>query len=298
MPFELTRRSFLLSVGILIPVLRPLPNKFQEITGAQTAEQRLSAIEARLGGRLGVAAWDAQKGKRLEHRAGERFPMCSTFKFLLVSAILSRIDANQEKLDRFIQYTSADLLDYAPITKAHVQYGGMTISALCAAAIEYSDNTAANLLLGVLGGPAAVTHYARTLGDSVTRLDRNEPTLNTATPGDLRDTTSPSAMLTDMKQILIEQRTLSSESRKQLEAWMIANTTGLASLRAGLPSAWRAGDKTGSGKNGATNDIAICWPSNRMPVLMTAYFVGSSASYADRCAALAEVGRIVVGEFS
>ncbi|HET6199177.1 MAG TPA: class A beta-lactamase [Candidatus Acidoferrales bacterium] len=296
MPFELTRRSFMLSVGAIIPVLRLSRSKFQK-AGAQTADQ-LAAIEARHGGRLGVAALDTQAGKRIDHRAGEHFPMCSTFKFLLVSAILSRVDANQEKLGRFIHYTKADLLDYAPITKAHVQEGAMTISALCAAAIEYSDNTAANLLLGVLGGPAAVTHYTRTLGDSVTRLDRNEPTLNAATPGDLRDTTTPSAMLADMKEILIEQRTLSSESRKQLEAWMIADTTGLTSLRAGLPSAWRVGDKTGSGKNGATNDIAICWPPSLAPILITAYFVGSSASYADRCAALAEVGRIVADEFS
>lgn len=297
MPFELTRRSFMLSVGALIPVLRSSRSKFQR-AGAQTADERLTAIEGRLGGRLGVAALDTQAGRHIDHRASEHFPMCSTFKFLLVSAILSRVDANQEKLDRFIHYSKADLLDYAPIAKAHVQEGGMTISTLCAAAIEYSDNTAANLLLDVLGGPAAVTHYARTLGDSVTRLDRNEPTLNTAIPGDLRDTTTPSAMLTDIRETLLEGRTLSSESRKQLEAWMIADTTGLTSLRAGLPYAWRIGDKTGSGKNGATNDIAICWPPHRAPVLITAYFVGSSASYADRYAALAEVGRIVADEFS
>jgi beta-lactamase class A len=297
LPFELTRRSFMLSVGVVIPVLRSSRSKFQR-AGAQTADQRLSAIEARLGGRLGVAALDTQADKHIEHRASERFPMCSTFKFLLVSAILSRVDANREKLDRFIHYTKADLLDYAPITKAHVQEGGMTISALSAAAIEHSDNTAANLLLGVLGGPAAVTHYTRTLGDSVTRLDRNEPTLNTATPGDLRDTTSPSAMLHDMQTLLLGENALSADSRQRLDAWLVTNTTGSSSLRAGLRSAWRVGDKTGSGKNGATNDIAICWLPHRAPILITAYFVGSGASYADRCAALAEVGRIAADEFS
>ncbi len=224
--------------------------------------------------------------------------MCSTFKFLLVSAILSRVDAHQETLDRFIHYTKTDLLDYAPITKAHLAEGGMTLSALCAAAIEYSDNTAANLLLAALGGPAHVTRFARSLGDSVTRLDRNEPALNTAIPGDPRDTTSPSAMLHDMKKVLLEDRTLSSDSRQRLEAWMIANTTGAGSLRAGLPSAWRIGDKTGSGRNGATNDIAICWPPNRPPILVTAYFVGSSAADNDRHAAIADVGRLVAGEFS
>jgi beta-lactamase class A len=298
LPFQLTRRALLLSAGAFIPAMRLSARELQKATGAKGAGARLTAIEARLGGRLGVAALDTRTGRHIDHGAAERFPMCSTFKFLLVAAILSRVDANQEKLDRLIHYAKADLLDYAPITKAHVGEGGMTISALCAAAIEYSDNTAANLLLAVLGGPSQVTRYARSLGDSVTRLDRNEPALNTAIPGDPRDTTSPSAMLHDMKKLLLEERALSSGSRKQLEAWMIANTTGAGSLRAGLPSAWRIGDKTGSGKNGATNDIAICWPPNRAPILVAAYFVGSRAADKDRHAAIAEVGRIVANEFS
>ena len=143
-----------------------------------------------------------------------------------------------------------------------------------------------------------MTRYARSLGDPVTRLDRNEPALNTAIPGDSRDTTTPSAMLRDMQTLLLEEKTLSSDSRKQLEAWMLANTTGANSLRAGLPSAWRIADKTGSGGNGATNDIAICRPPNRAPILITAYFVGSRASSSDRYAALAEVGRIVAASFA
>lgn len=298
MPSQLTRRSLLLGATWFIPIMRVSATELQKLSSAQGPGKRIAAIEARLGGRMGAAALDTQTGKHFEHRATERFPMCSTFKVVLVSAILSRVDANQEKLDRFIHYTKADLLDYAPITKAHLQEGGMTISALCAAAIEYSDNTAANLLLTILGGPAHVTRYAHSLGDSVTRLDRTEPTLNNAAPGDVRDTTSPLAMLHDMQTLLLEKKALSSDSRQRLDAWLVANTTGSGSLRAGLPSAWRIGDKTGSGKNGATNDIAICWPPNRAPIFITAYFVGSSASYADRCAALAEVGRIVADEFS
>ncbi|MGB6483838.1 MAG: class A beta-lactamase [Candidatus Acidiferrales bacterium] len=225
-------------------------------------------------------------------------PMCSTFKFLLVAAILSRVDANEEKLDRLIHYTTADLLDYAPITKAHVNEGAMTIAALCAAAVEYGDNTAANLLLGAAGAPAAVTRYVRSLGDPVTRLDRYEPSANTCIAGDPRDTTSPSAMLHDMQTLLLDKRALSEDSRHQLEAWLVANTTGAARLRAGVPSSWRIGDRTGSGDNGSTNDIAICWPPSRSPILVTAYFTGSNASDADRSAALAQVGRIVAAAFS
>lgn len=296
MPFQLTRRELLFTTGAFISSLRLSAIELQKT--AASAGARLSAIEARLGGRIGVAALDTHTGKHVAHRGAERFPMCSTFKFLLVAAILSRVDSNHERLDRFVRYTKADLLNYAPVTKAHLNEGGMTLSTLCAAAIEYSDNTAANLLLAALGGPAYVTRYARSLGDPVTRLDRNEPALNTAIPGDSRDTTTPSAMLRDMQTLLLEEKTLSSDSRKQLEAWMLANTTGANSLRAGLPSAWRIADKTGSGGNGATNDIAICRPPNRAPILITAYFVGSRASSSDRYAALAEVGRIVAASFA
>jgi beta-lactamase class A len=271
---------------------------FRRMTGAGSAEKSISRLESRLGGRLGVAALDTSTGRRVEHRALERFPMCSTFKLLLAAAILVRIDAGKERLDRPVPYGKDDLLGYAPVTGPHVQQGHMTVSALCAAAIEYSDNTAANLLLKVLGGPPQVTRYARSLGDSVTRLDRNEPSLNTAIPGDDRDTTSPSAMLHDMQKLLLEQKALSPNSRKQLEEWLIADVTGAMKLRAGLPSAWRIGDKTGSGRNGANNDIAVCWRPNRKPILIAVYSVGSHMSDADRDGALAEVGRIVAAEFS
>jgi beta-lactamase class A len=292
------RRELLASTTGLIPAVWMGSRYWQKIGDAAKAEEEIAAIETRLGGRLGVAALDTGSGRHIEHRADERFPMCSTFKFLLVAAILTRVDRNEEKLDRVIPYSKTDLLEYAPITEAHVTEGGISISALCAAAIEYSDNTAANLLLSVLGGPEQVTAYARSLGDSDTRLDRNEPTLNTAIPGDPRDTTSPMAMLADKKKIVAEEKALSEVSRKRLIEWMVANTTGVHQLRAGLPSSWRVGDKTGSGKNGATNDIAACWPPNREPILVTAYFVGSSASSDDRHEALASVGRIVAAHFA
>lgn len=225
---------------------------------------------------MGVAAWDTGTGKRMEHRVNERFPMCSTFKFLAAAVVLSRVDKKGEKLDRLIHYRKDDLLECAPITKQHVQEG-MTVSGLCAAAMQYSDNTAANLLLTALGGPDHVTRYARSLGDLVTLLHHTEPTLNTAIPGDVRDTTSPPAMLSDMKKVLLEQGALSAESQQLLREWMIGNATGGTMLRAGLPSAWRVGDRTGHGNNGSTNDIAICWPPNLQPVLITAYFVESTA---------------------
>lgn len=295
---QLTRRLLLFTATAFIPALRLSANSPRGKLTVQAASARISAIESRLGGRLGVAALNLRDGNRIEHRASERFPMCSTFKFLLAADILSRVDAGHENLDRVIHYTQSDLLEYAPITKTHVHEGGMSISALCAAAAEYGDNTAANLLLAAVGGPQSLTAYVHSLGDSATRTDRNEPSANTCIPGDPRDTTTPSAMLHDMRTLLLGSRALSADSRRQLTAWLGANTTGATRLRAGLPSSWRIGDRTGTGDNGSANDIAICWPPNRAPILIASYFTGSHASDADRSAALAEVGRIVAAAFS
>src|SRR6267378_7459582 len=179
---------------------------------------RILSIEERTGARIGVAALDTGSGKRLDYRSEERFPMCSTFKFLAAVAVLKRVDGGQEKLDRFVSYGAKDILEYAPVTKAHLKDGGMPLGALCAAAIEQSDNTAGNLLLDAIGGPVGLTNFARAIGDKVTRLDRKEPELNTAGPGDERDTTTPAAMLADMLQLVLGN-TLSPSSRHQLEQW-------------------------------------------------------------------------------
>lgn len=260
------------------------------------AANQIAAIEARLGGQIGVAALDTGSGKRLDYRAEERFPMCSTFKFLAAAAVLRRVDEKQDQLDRFVSYDAKDILEYAPVTKAHLKEGGMTLGALCEAAIEQSDNTAGNLLLDAIGGPAGVTNFARSLGDQVTRLDRKEPDLNSAIPGDDRDTTTPGSMLADMTRILTDD-VLSRSSRRQLEDWLQQNKTGTGMIRAGVPTNWIIGDKTGRGANGATNDIAIMHPPDRAPVLLAIYSVGSTATLDDREAAIAEVAKIVTESF-
>jgi beta-lactamase class A len=263
------------------------------VAGARSdAANQIAAIEARLGGRMGIAALDTGSGKRLDYRAEERFPMCSTFKFLAAAAVLKRVDAKQEQLDRFVSYDTKDILEYAPVTKAHLKEGGMTLGALCEAAIEQSDNTAGNLLLDAVGGPAGVMNFARRLGDQVTQLDRKEPDLNSAIPGDERDTTTPGSMLADMTRILGGD-VLSPSSRRQLEDWLRGNKTGGAMIRAGVPTNWIIGDKTGRGANGATNDIAIMRPPDRAPVLLAVYSVGSTATANDRAAAIAEAAKIV-----
>jgi beta-lactamase class A len=205
-----------------------------------------------------------------------------------LARVLKRVDDSADRLDRSIGYGEADLLEYAPIARQHLGEGAMTVSALCAAAIEYSDNTAANLLLREMGGPPA---FARSLGDPTTRLDRNEPTLNEAKPGDKRDTTSPAAMLADMQRILLGD-VLKPDSRGQLETWLAGNTTGSKRLRSGLPPDWQVGDKTGSG-NATTNDIAIVRPPGRQPILATVYLTEAKVDGAGRDKAIADVGEVI-----
>ncbi|WP_442782276.1 class A beta-lactamase [Collimonas fungivorans] len=258
---------------------------------ADPVARQLRQIEAKSGGRLGVAILDTVTGQSHSYRGDERFPMCSTFKLLAAGLTLHRVDQGREQLARRIRFEKADLVPYSPATEEHAGGDGMSVAELCEATLTLSDNTAANLLLHSFGGPPQLTAYLRSLGDKVTRLDRIEPDLNQATPGDPRDTTSPSAMLSTMQQLLLGNA-LSADSRKQLTTWLLANKTGDKRLRALLPAGWRVGDKTGSGAYGSTNDIGMLFPPGRAPLLVAAYLTGTKASEATRNATLAEVGRL------
>ena len=259
---------------------------------ARELEAALSAIEKSVNGRLGVAVLDLETGLRAGHRIDERFPICSTFKFMLAADILARIDRHEEDPQRRIVFGADRIDSYAPVTRLRTGEPGMTITELCDAIVTMSDNTAANLLLDTLGGPSGFTAFMRRLGDTVTRLDRNEPTLNEAIPGDPRDTTTPIAMLGNLRAVLFGE-VLSRGSRAQLLAWGVGNRTGDARLRAGVPSGWRVADKTGTGERGTTNDIGAFWPPDREPILVTAYLTQTEASAAERDAAIAQVARAV-----
>jgi beta-lactamase class A len=289
------RRSFLaaLTVTALSLPARAAPSTEERLA---LANKRLADMEAREGGRLGVFVRDTGAGATIEHRADERFPMCSTFKLLAAAAALKRVDQGAERLDRKIAYGPSDLLEYAPVAKAHVAEGGMTVADLCAAAIDWSDNTAGNLILESIGGPSGFTEFARSLGDPVTRLDRNEPTLNESLPGDPRDTTSPRAMAGAMQKVLVGDA-LSGASRSQLQTWLIGDKVGDKRLRAGLPPSWRIGDKTGTGDRGSTNAVAIIWPPGRAPLIATVYYTGSSASVDARNAVHKEIGALIAETF-
>jgi beta-lactamase class A len=253
--------------------------------------QQLAGIEAQSGGRLGVAIADMGNGALYGHRAGEVFPLCSLFKLLAAAGVLSLVDAGQLRLNERIQFPREVLLDGSPIMRSYLRHG-VTLGQACSAAVSWSDNTAGNLLLSVLGGPHGVTAYCQSIGDSVTRLDRGEPAVNTATPGDPQDSTRPAAILSDLLALLVGDK-LSAGSRALLIGWMKDCRTGRSRIVAGLPAHWRFGDKTGLGGFGSTNDVGIAWPPAGPPLLIAAFLTGTKAGPAHRNATLAAVGGVL-----
>ncbi|QFZ86283.1 class A beta-lactamase [Variovorax paradoxus] len=284
------RRTLLLAVAAtpLAGACSAWPKKgAQAEAGAQLAE-----LERACGGRLGVAGFHTGSGVRLQHRAHERFPLCSTFKLMLAAAVLERSTTDASLLGRRISVGKGDLVSHSPVAEKHLATG-MTVNEMCAATMQYSDNAAANLLLKVLGGPAAVTAFARRIGDTTFRLDRTEPELNTAIPGDPRDTTTPAAM-SDSVQRLALGDALGAPQREQMREWLLGNTTSTERFLAGVPAGWRVGDKTGAGSYGTTNDVGVLWPPSGAPLVLSVYLTFPDKDAKGRNDVVASATRIAV----
>ncbi len=284
-----------MSAGWLVGCARPGEARDEPRLQFRSA---IRQIEIDSGGRLGVAVLNTATGAAYAHRGDERFPLCSTFKLLVAAQVLAWADGmprGHESLQQRVVVRAEDLVAYSPVTEPRVGGVPMTLAELCEAAITLSDNTAANLLLRHLGGPQGLTAYVRGLGDAVTRLDRIEPELNQALPGDERDTTTPRAMLETVRRLVLGDA-LKGESRAQLTAWLLANRTGDRKLRARLPQGWRVGDKTGSGAFGTSNDVGLLWPpGGQAPVLVCCYLTGTTAEAEVRDRVHADVGWLVAG---
>jgi beta-lactamase class A len=252
----------------------------------------LASYERGSGGRVGLYAENLATGTKLAWRADERFVMCSTFKASLAACVLARVDRGEEQLTAMIPYGQADLLEYAPVARENLAAGKMSVGDMCKAIVELSDNSCANLLLARIGGPAALTAFWRSLGDTTSRLDHNEPELNRSPPGDPRDTTTPAAMALNLRR-LVTGEALSPASRVQLTDWMVNCKTGANRLRGGLPADWKIGDKTGYNGKDAAGDIAVAWPKPDTPIVITAYVQGGTPTPAQIAALFAQIGRMV-----
>jgi beta-lactamase class A len=259
---------------------------------AQEAIPALAAYERETGGRVGLHAENLATGGKIAWRADERFVMCSTFKASLAAFVLARADRGEEHLETMVPFGEKDLQSYAPVARQYLAKGAMSVAEMCEGAVELSDNTCANLLLARCGGPAALTAFWRSTGDTVTQLDHNEPELNFSPPGDPHDTTTPSAMAGNLQRLVLGN-VLSSASRQRLTGWMLGCKTGANRLRGGLPKDWKIGDKTGNNGKDACGDIAVVWPKPEVAILICAYTQGGSPTAARIETVFAEIGRMV-----
>src|SRR3954466_1038259 len=282
----INRRTFLAAASSL--VLSP--------AFAEEAPPALAAYERETGGRIGLYAENLASGTKMVWRAEERFVMCSTFKASLAAFVLARVDRGEDQLSATVNYGEKDLLDYAPVAKQNLAAGAMSVSDMCKATVELSDNACANLLLARSGGPEALTAFLRATGDTISRLDHNEPELNRSPPGDPHDSTSPAAMAGNLRRLLTGEA-LSATSRAQLTEWLVGCKTGANRLRGGLPASWKIGDKTGNNGKDASGDIAVAWPKidtkPDAPILIAAYTQGGTPTAAQIETVFARIGRMV-----
>lgn len=300
-----TRRSFsaaalgfmlAASPGTAQPASPARPSRLAR-RAASSGTDALIELERRTGARIGLKAVDTGTGWTMAHRAGERFAMCSTHKVLVAAAILSLVERTALTLDQRVHYGATDLLAHAPAAKANLARGFMTVEELCAAAVRLSDNTADNLLLRLIGGPAGWTRFARSIGDKSSRLDRIEPDLNEAIPGDERDTSTPAAMSAAIATMLLGSA-LAADSRRRLRGWMLDADVTAPLFRAAMPSDWHVEDKSGSGSNGTRNDVGILYPPSAPPLVLSVFTTGYDETLELRNELVRECAAIVLSQAS
>ena len=300
MPGIHTRRELLAaSLALAGCAASPQPQTTTKPSRSADGTGSLSAIHKRIGGRLGVYAFDSHSGRHLGYDQDSRYAMASTFKLPLAAALLWQVDRRAFSIERMLPIARKDLLPNSPMVEQRLAEGAteMSVRELCVAAIALSDNSAANILLTGIGGPEGFTSFMRTLGDGTTRLDRNEPDLNSNQPGDPRDTTTPRAMVESLAKIFSSDG-FSLMARALLIDWLGAARTGLDRVRAGLPTSWSPGDKTGTGANGAVNDVVAAWPPKRKPVLIAVYMSESKLANEPLIKAHADIGALIAREFA
>ncbi|WP_320734326.1 MULTISPECIES: carbapenem-hydrolyzing class A beta-lactamase IMI-25 [Enterobacter cloacae complex] len=258
------------------------------------AMDEIKKLETGFGGRVGVYALDTGSGKSFSYRANERFPLCSSFKGFLAAAVLKGSQDNQLNINEIVNYNKRSLEPHSPITQKYKE-NGMSLGDMAAAALQYSDNGAANIILErYIGGPEGMTNFMRSIGDEDFRLDRWELALNTAIPGDERDTSTPAAVGKSLKNLALGN-ILNDHEKETYQTWLKGNTTGAARIRASVPSDWVVGDKTGTcGAYGTANDYAVVWPKNRAPLIISVYTTKSEKEAKHDEKVIEEASRIAI----
>jgi beta-lactamase class A len=259
-----------------------------------SVSQKIHQVEIKNHVEIGLSAIETCNNTQINYHANNRFPMDSTSKLMTVAAILKKSESNPLLLNQKIFFTMNDVKKsgYAPITVKHIQ-SGMTVSDLCAVALEYSDNAAVNQLMKILGGPVSVTQFARSIGDEKYLLVRWEPALNSAIPSDKRDTTTPLAMANSVQKLVLGDA-LNHSQRKLIQNWLTHCKTGNNRIRSGVPKNAIVADKTGTGGYGSIGDVGVVWRKDASPVVLGIYVRNNQKNAHTSDKVIAQVTQIVM----
>ncbi|MFV0575049.1 MAG: class A beta-lactamase [Vibrio sp.] len=272
--------------ALLLPLIA-----FAEPSQYPLVDKQIQQVEQELSARVGVTILDVDSGKLWDHNGDQRFPLTSTFKTIACGKLLNDSEDGQLQLTDTVKVRTVDLVTYSPVVEKYVGKQ-IELQNACQAAMYMSDNTAANIIIKAVGGTEAVTQFARTLGDKVTRLDRFEPELNQGKPNDERDTTTPNMISQDINALLFGS-VLSEQSKQQLKEWMVNNQVTGNLLRSVLPDYWHIADRSGAGGYGSRSITAVVWTDNQSPVIISIYLTQTEASMDELNQAIVEIGKAI-----
>ncbi len=265
---------------------------------SSSLEAQLAAIASAERGRIGVAAIDLATGRNIAVLGDQAFPLASTSKIAIAATFLQGVDDGRYRLtDQYpllVPVASAKLSSAVAPVRA-----GQIVSALglIELSLTRSDNPATDALLAAVGGPQAVNRWLRTAGLNGLRIDRDIATLvrddgliNPATSVDLRDSTTPQAMVRLLSG-LHRGDWLSDSSRAVLLGAMERCLTGKRRIRGMLPEGARVAHKTGTLSNTASDVGFITTPDGRTIAL--AIYVTGQGGKPNRDARIASIARTI-----
>lgn len=288
-------KAYLLQCSSLVLIL--VINCFSIYSAyADTLIKKIEKIEDQLDARIGVSIYDVTDNKLWSYNGDSRFPLMSTFKTLACAKLLVDVEKGLQSFDTSHVITENSLIAWSPITEKLIGKN-MSLKEACSATMLMSDNTAANIVLSGIKGPKALTHFMRSIGDEVTRLDRIEPALNEGLTDDKRDTTTPNAMVKSLHTLLFAN-VLSTSSKDQLKQWMINNKVTGNLFRSILPENWSIADRSGAGGNGSRGITAVVWPDKSTPLIISIYLTQTDASFLLRNKAIVNIGKEIFTIYS
>ena len=231
--------------------------------------KKIQNIEKKHVGKIGVYIINRNNWSNFAVNASFYFPICSTYKFLVVGAILKQSMADNKLLNQKVKISKNQIVG-SPITRKHINQT-MTVKQLCKVSMQ-GDNTATNILIEKLGGLTNLNKFILSLTDHATKVANLESKVNHVSLTTNENKTTPKIIARDINKLAFSDAILDKIHRLMFKKWLIASSTGNNHIAAEVPDEWEVDDKIGTCQYGTTNDVAIIWPDDNRAVIMAIFY--------------------------